>query len=207
MMLQQEPSSADHVAPRVSPILPIRITVCGFAELTEQGGGGFSHVLSILDPGTPVPSEIDAFSAERRQELRFHDVIGDAPEMTPPSPEHVGCLLAFGHELATNGPGDPHLLIHCHAGFSRSPAAFALLLAQAQPSLPAASIAEEVLRVRPTAWPNLRLIELGDRMLHRGGDLITAAARIYRHRLAQEPGLADMLIANGRAREVEAARG
>jgi hypothetical protein len=49
--------------------------------------------------------------------------------------------------------------------------------------------------------------ELGDHTLDRRGELITAAAHIYRYRLAREPGFADMLIANGRAREVEAARG
>jgi predicted protein tyrosine phosphatase len=98
---------------------------------------GISHVLSILDPGSPVPPEIGALGAPRRLELRFHDVIEDMPEVTPANPEHVARLLAFGRELATKPSGDPHLLIHCHAGFSRSPAALALLLAQAQPrSLP-----------------------------------------------------------------------
>jgi len=51
------------------------------------------------------------------------------------------------------------------------------------------------------------MIELGDAMLHRRGALVEAASRIYRHRLAQEPGLADMIIAIGRAREIELARG
>jgi predicted protein tyrosine phosphatase len=207
MARQQEPNSADHVAPEVPAILPITITVCGLAELAEQCEAGVSHVLSILDPGSPVPPEIGAFGAARRLELRFHDVIENMPEMTPASPEHVDRLLAFGRELITNEPGDPHLLIHCHAGFSRSPAALALLLVQAQPSLAAADIAEEVLRLRPTAWPNLRFIELGDGMLNRRGEIVEAAAQIYRKRLAQQPGLADMLIANGRVREVEAARG
>ena len=189
-------------------ILPVRITVCGFAELAgECDAGGISHVLSILDPGSPVPLEIGVFGASRRLELRFHDVIENAPDMTPPSPEHVHRLLAFGRELITKEQGDLHLLIHCHAGFSRSPAALALLLAQAQPSLAAAGIAEKILRLRPTAWPNLRLIELGDEMLERRGEIVEAAAQIYRKRLAQQPGLADMLIANGRAREVEAAHG
>ena len=80
-------------------------------------------------------------------------------------------------------------------------------LAQAKPFLPAETVAAEVLRIRPNAWPNLRMIELGDAMLHRRGALVEAASRIYRHRLAQEPGLADMIIANGRAREIELARG
>jgi hypothetical protein len=99
-----------------------------------------------------------------------------------------------------------HLLIQCGSGFSRSPAAFAQILAQAMPRLSADAIAAEVLRERPNARPNLRMIELGDRMLDRCGTLVEVASRIYQCRLEQDPGLAEMIIANGRAREVEAGR-
>jgi hypothetical protein len=90
-----------------------------------------------------------------------------------------------------------HLLIHCGAGFSRSPAAVALLLAQAAQAISPGDIAAEVLRPRPTAWPNLRIIELGDSLLDRRGELVEAASRIYRHRLAHQPGLAELMMANG----------
>ena len=99
-----------------------------------------------------------------------------------------------------------HLLIHCGAGFSRSPAAVALMLALAMPAIAPVDIAAEVLRPRPTAWPNLRIIELGDGLLNRRGELVEAASRIYQHRLAHQPGLAELMIANGREREVEAGR-
>ena len=184
---------------------PFRITVCGFAELAEQSYAGVSHVLSLLDPDASVPPEL-ASLPDRRLQLRFHDIIDQKPGLDAPGPEHVRQLLALAREILTSGPVNPHLLIHCHAGFSRSPAALAVLLAHARPSLFAEAIAAEVLRIRPNAWPNLRIIELGDRIICRRGELIEGAGRIYRRRLAQEPGLADMLIANGRAREVEAAR-
>lgn len=187
-------------------MLPFAITVCGFSELMDSCSAGVSHVLSILDPGAPVPGELASFSRHRRLELRFHDIIADLPGMEPPGPEDIRRLLALGRELAASREACPHLLIHCHAGFSRSPAALALLLAQAQPSLAAAQLAMEVLRIRPNAWPNLRIIELGDSMLRRGGALVEAASSIYRYRLEREPGLADMVAANGRVVEVEAGR-
>jgi predicted protein tyrosine phosphatase len=190
----------------VSDILPIKITVCGFAELAEECEPGPSHVLSLLDPGVPVPPELDSFADHQRLELRFHDIIEEQSGMIPPEPEHIRQLLALGRDVLTSAGDDGRLLIHCHAGFSRSPAAFAVLLAQAQPCLLAQSIAAEVLRIRPNAWPNLRIIELGDRMLVRHGKLVEAAGWIYRYRLAEDPGLGEMLIANGRAREVEAGR-
>ena len=185
-------------------MLPFKITVCGFAELMDYCSAGVSDVLSILDPGSSVPEELASFSDHRRLELRFHDIVADQPGMQPPGPEHICRLLALGRDLAAARSADPHLLIHCHAGYSRSPAALALLLAQAQPSLAAEFLAAEVLRVRPNAWPNLRIIELGDSMLHRRGELVEAASWIYRYRLEHEPGLADMISENGGAREVEA---
>ena len=81
------------------------------------------------------------------------------------------------------------------------------MLAQAVPALAPGEITAEVLRLRPTAWPNLRIIELGDGLLDRRGTLVETASRIYRHRIAQHPGLAELMIANGREREVKSARG
>jgi predicted protein tyrosine phosphatase len=69
-----------------------------------------------------------------------------------PQPEHVADILSFGRQLSAH----THLLVHCHAGVSRSTAAMTLILAQAVPDVPADRIFGEVLRIRPQAWPNLR---------------------------------------------------
>ncbi len=65
----------------------------------------------------------------------------------------------------------------------------------------------EVVRLRPRAWPNLRIIELGDEFLRRGGTLVAAAIECYRARLVAQPRLADGMIEMGRARELHLARG
>jgi predicted protein tyrosine phosphatase len=186
--------------------LPFRITVCGFAELNGCRDLGASDVLSILDPNTPMPSEITGLSVGRRLELRFHDVIEELPDMRLPIAADVAAILALGRELGADAAANRHLLLHCHAGFSRSPAALALLVAQAWPAQSANAISDEVLRVRPNAWPNLRIIELGDRLLGRSGQLVEATAIIYRRRLAQDPSLAELMQQNHRQREIEAAR-
>lgn len=133
-------------------------------------------------------------------------MIDALPQTKLPAAEDIEQILALGSELALSRPSHPHLLIHCHAGFSRSPAALALLVAQTGPSLAAETIAAEVLRIRPNAWPNLRIIELGDKLLDRGGQLMETAARIYRTRLAQDPSLTELMLENNRLREVEAGR-
>jgi predicted protein tyrosine phosphatase len=190
----------------VAVVLPIRFTVCGFAELEASCDLSASHVLSLLDPDTPAPPELDRLGSSSRVELRFHDVIDALPQTKPPTAEDVAQMLALGRELAQSRSPHRHLLIHCHAGFSRSPAALALLVAQIEPSLAAAAIAAEVLQIRPNAWPNLRIIELGDELLNRGGQLVNAAARIYHKRLEQDSSLAELMRENNRFREVEAGR-
>ena len=183
-----------------------KITVCGIEELTEHCEARVSHVVSILDPTWPVPPALGAYGEHEHLELRFDDVIEPVPDKVPPGPQHIRQVLALGRRLMGEPAATRHLLIHCGAGFSRSPAALALMLAQAMPAIAPGDIAAEVLRLCPTAWPNLRIIELGDGLLDRGGELVEAASRIYRHRLAHQPGLAEMMIANGREREVEAGR-
>jgi predicted protein tyrosine phosphatase len=183
-----------------------KITVCGIEELTEYCERRVSHVVSILDPAWPVPPALGAYGANERLELRFDDVIEPVPGKVPPGPQHIRELLALGRRLMAEPTATRHLLIHCGAGFSRSPAALVLMLAQAMPAIAPCDIAAEVLRLRPTAWPNLRIIELGDSLLDRRGGLVEAASRIYRHRLANQPGIAQLMMANGREREVEAGR-
>jgi len=116
-------------------------------------------------------------------------------------------LLAFGVSLGREPQTEAHLLVHCHAGVSRSSASMALLIAQAMPERPGEAIFADILRIRPQIWPNLRIVEIGDRALGRHGDLIAAAAGIYRLRIGQDPGLAGQFRAGGRGREVEAALG
>ena len=187
-------------------IAPFQITICGIEELEGHCEVGVSHVLSILDPGWPVPPAFGAFGEHERLELRFHDIIDDMPGMELPQPEHVEALLAFGRDLIAEPRPDAHLLVHCHAGISRSTASMTLILAQALPDRPALAIIDEVMRIRSKAWPNLRIVELGDAMLGRGGTLVRAAIEAYRRQIERRPELADMMSGAGRGREVAAAR-
>ena len=186
-------------------IAPFKITVCGIEELEGHCETGVSHVLSILDPGWPVPPAFGTFGEHERLELRFNDVIEETPGMEPPQPEHVEALLAFGRDLMVEPRTGAHLLVHCHAGISRSSASMTLMLAQALPERSAAEIIEEVLRIRSKAWPNLRIVEIGDAMLGRGGTLVEAAPIAYRRQLAKRPDLAEAMTEAGRGREVKAA--
>ena len=108
-----------------------RFTICGIPELGSHCEAGVTHVLSILDPEWPDPPEFEDYAPHRRMALRFHDIIDPLPGRIAPTRDDVERLLAFGHELSD--AETCHLLVHCHAGVSRSTAATALILAQAHP--------------------------------------------------------------------------
>src|SRR5205814_1417966 len=122
------------MATELSTFAPFRLTICGIPELDEHCAAGVTHVLSILDPDTPDPPVFAAFAPHRRLALRFHDIIETQPDQLAPGKADVERLLAFGHELS-DVPGS-HLLIHCHAGVSRSTASATLILAQARRDWP-----------------------------------------------------------------------
>ena len=182
-----------------------RVTICGIAELDEHGAAGVTHVLSILGPDWPEPPVFTSFPPHRRLTLRFHDIIEPTPGQLGPSREDVAQILAFGRTLGELALS--HLLIHCHAGVSRSTAAATLILAQAYPDRPANEVLERVVQIRPRAWPNLRILELGDALLRRDGELVAAASAIYRRMLDREPIFGEAMIDAGRGREVRAALG
>jgi hypothetical protein len=167
-------------------VMPFQLTICGIDELECHCAAGVTHVLSILDPGTPEPVPLSGFD------------IWIAPERWD-----VQLLLAFSRDLPLSTQA--HLLVHCHAGVSRSTAAATLVMAQASPSRPAEDLLREVVRLRPRAWPNLRILEIGDDILGRGGQIVVAAHAHYRRALEREPWLAEAMIDGGRGREVASA--
>ena len=186
--------------------LPFGITVCGIEELAGHGDAGASHVLSILDPDHPVPEAFGTFGEHEKVELRFHDIIDETPGMLAPQPGHVEAILSLGRDLLAESARPARLLVHCHAGISRSTASMVLILAQALPDLPAGAVVQRVHSIREKAWPNLRLVEIGDAMLGRGGALVGATHALHRLQLERRPHLAEFMEQGGRSREIAAAR-
>jgi predicted protein tyrosine phosphatase len=185
--------------------IPFGIAVSGIEELGGHAALGATHVLSILDPDYPVPEAFGQYSEHARLERRFHDIIDPTPGMVLPSPADVTAILDFGRTLALEPRPPATLLVHCHAGISRSTASMALVIAQARPDLPANAVLAIIHGIREKAWPNLRLIELGDHALGRDGQLVEAAFALYRRQIEKRPHIAALMEQDGRAREVAGA--
>jgi predicted protein tyrosine phosphatase len=193
----------------MEPVSISLLTICGLEELESHGERGVTHVLSIIDPHLPDPEVFAGYRPHQRTVLRFHDIIDSYPGMVMPERRHVREILDFGHTLAEDAKGrtDGHLLVHCHAGVSRSTAAMTMLLAQVHPDEDEDRLFERLVGIRPQAWPNSVMIDFADDLLGRGGRLAAALERHYHRQLERRPTLVEYMRTNGRAREVERARG
>jgi predicted protein tyrosine phosphatase len=183
-----------------------RLTICGLNELCSFQDAEVTHVLSILDPDYPEPADFAAYGPHKRLTLRFDDILDPAPGLAPPERHHIEALLEFGRGLGAVA-GDPlgHLLVHCHAGISRSTASMATLLAEARPAMDEDAIFARIREIRPQAWPNSRMIGLADDLLGLDGRLSAALRRHYGEQMRLRPDIAEMIQRVGRAKEVEMA--
>ena len=192
----------------MKPISISLLTICGLEELADHSGRAVTHVLSILDPGCPDPGAFQTYVSHHRTILRFHDVIEPFDGHVLPEIGHVEAILNFGQALGRGAEdrGEGHLLVHCHAGISRSTAAMAMLLAQTYRDMDEDRIFERLVAIRPQAWPNSRMIGFADRLLSRSGRLDAALGRLYARQLSRRPELDETMRRHGRGREVEMAR-
>ena len=183
------------------------ITICGLKELNAHSTRGVTHVLSILDPDWPEPESFWTYDTHHRTTLHFHDEIEPGPGLVLPQREHVQAILDFGRRLLSADPQceKAHLLVHCHAGVSRSTAAMAILLAQSDPGLDEDELFARILALRSQAWPNSLMIGFADELLGRGGRLSSALRRFHAQQLNRLPETEPFLRRHRRGREVDVA--
>jgi len=129
------------------------------------------HVLTLVSPGAEAPPV-----AAPRTLLRFNDIVEARAGLVAPSPELIATILALPGRLAR----DATLLIHCHAGVSRSTAAAYILACAARPAGEEPALAAHLRAACPEATPNALMVALADEGLARGGAMARAIAGIGR---------------------------
>ena len=147
--------------------------VCAIDEITDACVAEADAIVSIDDPGQPVPQEITR-AEKPLLRLSFFDY--DHEDEESPHIEHVQALIAFA---ADTKPAQK-LLVHCYAGISRSTASLAVIFAVMHPTLAYDDIFEAIYQIRPQAWPNTRLIAYADQVLKCNGQFSAALARFRR---------------------------
>lgn len=149
----------------------MKLSIHSRATLTQANGFDFTHIISLGDagfdltqlrpPSIPAASQLCMNFRDRKTRER-----ADAPTEADIRP-----LFPW---LDAMGEIDG-LLVHCGAGMSRSPAIALLAICQLNPDT---SAYENMCLVADCAvakyiWPNPLVVELGDDIMQRNGEVIS----------------------------------
>jgi predicted protein tyrosine phosphatase len=140
-----------------------------------------SHLVTLINGETLIATP-PTIEPERHLKLAMNDICEPQEGLVLPCEEHVSNLVNFALGWDRKAP----LLIHCWAGISRSTAAAYIALCALNPRADEHELARALRRASPTAYPNRRLIALGDAALSRQGRMIAAVEHIGRGRIAEE---------------------
>ena len=183
------------------PLPTHKVTICGIPELSLHCSVGVSHVLSIIDTHEPRPTALDHYSAIEHELIRFDDVVAEYPGYEACNLQHIERLLDFGERA--HAKAGSHMLIHCHAGISRSQAAAAILMCQHAPGREEESFLR-LLELRKHGWPNTRMVEFADRLLERDGALMRGLLAYRKALIQAKPHLSEIIRNIGRGHELPA---
>lgn len=158
-------------------INPIRISVCGLAEINKFAADKVTHMLSIDNPSTPTKTP--EWFHGTHWHIVFQDVetANEAKEFKAVAPtiQDVKQIIDYGRICLEKSKRQAvHILVHCMVGASRSTAAaFAILcLIHGKDSEPACL--KQLLAIRPDAFPNKLVVKYADQLLARNGQMLAA---------------------------------
>lgn len=133
-----------------------------------------SHVVSLLDPGTPFPVVRDV--GERHLRLEVHDIEQEIEGQDRCCDTRMNTILSFVGDWPRNAP----MLIHCYAGLSRSTATAFITACARNPCADEEEIAHALRQASQHASPNRHFVALADAQLGRNGRMTRAIEAIGR---------------------------
>src|SRR5471032_2439399 len=183
------------------PLPSHKVTICGIPELPLHSMVGISHVLSIIDTHEPRPAALDDYFEIEH----LHDVLPGAGLEAGILRHHVveadQEVLEFGERV--HAQPESHVLVHCHAGISRSTAAAAILMCQHAPGHEEEAFLK-LLGMRKHGWPNTRMVEFADDLLKRDGAMLRGLVSYRKALLKEKPHLSEVVRNIGRGHELPA---
>ncbi len=153
-----------------------KLKICNLYDAVDLSKTWATHTVSLLDP---VIENTNFFiipvADEKLRRYYFHDITPEdtwnhyfRTEFQLATSQQIQEILAFTASLV---PTD-NLLVHCHAGISRSTAVACGVLCQ-HGLTPRDSI-KHVLSIRKEAFPNRFILKLFDELLELEGELVKA---------------------------------
>lgn len=154
-----------------------------------------SHLITLLDPQAAMETPA-GLVPERHLRLGVHDVQELVEDMTHPTEDHVGDIIAFISSWERKAP----LLVHCWAGISRSTAAAFITLCHFNEEGREAELARLLRRRAPHAHPNKLMVRHADRLMGRKGRMSAAVEALGPGEIMWEGRLFGVPLYPGKAR-------
>jgi predicted protein tyrosine phosphatase len=159
-----------------------QVYVCPLSRIAETvAHANASHLISLINDDTPVVRP-EAIPEENHLFLGINDIVEPMDGMVLPGGEHVEQLIDF---IGGWHPVRP-IVVHCYAGISRSTAAAYITLCALKPERDEADIARRMRAASRFAYPNPRIVAIGDEILGRKGRMVAAVRAIGRGELTAE---------------------
>jgi len=149
------------------------IQICSLEAAREANIEAHDGIITIEDSGIRDPFRVESGYPPQRV-LTFDDISIPVDNWVMPEEHHVHSALVFARQW-----DQPSLLIHCHAGMSRSPAIALSILADWLGEGSEEEAVRELLKIAPLCTPNMLVVEIADRMLGRSGQLVDAVHNLF----------------------------
>ena len=150
------------------------IQICSLGAAREIDHSTYDGVITIEDSSVDDPLRIDKGDCPQLV-LCFDDIASPKEEWILPKESHVHSALEFADNL-----GGGSLLIHCHAGISRSSGIALAIIAKGLGPGKEKKALMELEKINPNCAPNALVVWFTDQILGRGGALFKMAKSMVR---------------------------
>ncbi len=147
------------------------IQICTLEPAREIDIYAYDGVITIENSDITEPFRVESGTCIQRV-LTFDDIVAPFDNWIIPAEHHVRSALTFARQWE-----QPSLLIHCHAGMSRSPAIALAIIADWLGARREEEALRELLKVVHLCTPNGLIVEIADRVLERKGRLVEACKK------------------------------
>ena len=150
------------------------IQICSLGAAREIDHSTYDGVITIEDSFVDEPLRIDQAECPQLV-LCFDDIASPKADWILPDKKHIHSALKFADELRGGS-----LLIHCHAGISRSSGVALAIIAKGLGAGKEKRAFKELEKINPNCAPNALIIWFTDEILERGGVLYKTAKSMVR---------------------------
>ena len=153
----------------------IPLHICSLEAAREIDINRYDAVITIEDSDAPEPFRVEGEGPEQLV-ICCDDISVPLEGYVEPNETHISAALRFAYRVAKETNGS--ILIHCHAGISRSSAiALAIIAQQLGPGKEREAV-QQLEKINPNCRPNKSMVWMTDEMLGRNGKLYNTAYKM-----------------------------